>query len=537
MNKVLKKILFQRRKVLGVVLLLQIITLLTALITPYINGRFVDILVSSEEYKDVLSFSGVAFSISLLGILAGYIFRVIQLKLKNCISFDLNMKIIEHIQRIPIEKFEKYNSTYLNQRIRGDCEILTNFWISNFISAIMNIIILIAMSVLLCALNKSLFCVLLVFIPVYCMAYILLKQPLYSRGHDCTENSNMFVSKLNEMYERNREIKTDALFEQENNSVYIKFASYIYKVMRYNKLLFGFTSLDGTISLMFQIVVFLYGGKLVIQNNMTIGEFTMINSYFSMILETIKYYFELGQAYQVMKISKNRLQELLEIPVEINGRKLVSKVTKLEVKNVNYYFNDKRVYNKKLNFAINKSGIYGLVGKNGAGKTTLINILVGINNANIIGEVYINNLNTKDIDMYNLRQYNFSIMLQGINSIDITVEDYISKYITDAKINELKHDGKCKDIFFSKLFNLDNLMNKKICEVSSGERQMVQLFTKIYKNADVYIFDEPTSNVHPLLVEHIWVLMEYLKNAHKIVVIISHDKSIYNRFDSLIDLN
>ena len=259
---------------------------------------------------------------------------------------------------------------------------------------------------------------------------------------------------------------------------------------------------------MFQIVVFLYGGKLVIQNNMTIGEFTMINSYFSMILETIKYYFELGQAYQVMKISKNRLQELLEIPVEINGRKLVSKVTKLEVKNVNYYFNDKRVYNKKLNFAINKSGIYGLVGKNGAGKTTLINILVGINNANIIGEVYINNLNTKDIDMYNLRQYNFSIMLQGINSIDITVEDYISKYITDAKINELKHDGKCKDIFFSKLFNLDNLMNKKICEVSSGERQMVQLFTKIYKNADVYIFDEPTSNVHPLLVEHIWVLME-----------------------------
>lgn len=130
MNKVLKKILTQRGKVLGLVLLLQIFTSLTALITPYINGRFVDILVSSEKYKDVLNFSMVAFSISLFGILAGYIFRVIQLKLKNYISFDLNMKILEHIQRIPIEKFERYDSTYLNQRIRGDCETLTNFYTS-----------------------------------------------------------------------------------------------------------------------------------------------------------------------------------------------------------------------------------------------------------------------------------------------------------------------------------------------------------------------------------------------------------------------
>lgn len=537
MNKVLKKMLTQRSKTLCIVLLMQLFTSFITLVTPYINGRFVDILVSSEKYKDILSFSVIAFSISLIGILAGYIFRVIQLKLKNYISFDLNIKILEHVQKIPIEKFEGYDPTYLNQRIRGDCETLTGFWLSNFMSAIINILILVAMSILLFALNESLFCILLIFIPVYCIAYTLLKKPLYSRGYDCTESSNIFVSKLNEMYEQNREIKTDVLFEQENKGVYIKFFSYMYKVMRYNKLLFGFTSLDGIISLMFQIIVFLYGGKLVVQNNMTIGEFTMINSYFSMILETIKYYFELGQAYQVMKISENRLQELLGIPVEANGTKLVGKITKLEAKNVNYHFNNKQVYNKELNFIIDKAGIYGLVGKNGTGKTTLINILTGINNDNIIGEININNLNIKDIDMYNLRKYNFSIVLQGISGINITVRDYISKYITDTQISELRNNRICENIFFSELLNLDELMNKKICELSSGERQMVQLFTKVYKNVDVYIFDEPTSNVHPLLVEHIWKLMEELKKLNKIIIIISHDKSIYSRFDNLLDLN
>lgn len=537
MDKVLKKTMVQRGKALCIVFIMQIFTSLTALISPYINGRFVDVLVSSEKYKDILSFSVVAFSISFIGIIMGYIFRVIQLKLKNYISLDLNLKILEHVQRIPIEKFEKYDSTYLNQRIRGDCETLTGFWINNFMSAIINIFILVVMSILLLTLNESLFCILLIFIPVYCIAYILLKKPLYSKGRDCTESSNMFVSKLNEMYERNREIKTDVLFEQENEGVYIKFSSYVYKLMRYNKLLFGFTSLDGILSLMFQIIVFIYGGKLVIENNMTVGEFTMINSYFSMILETIKYYFELGQAYQAMKISKNRLKELLDIQVEANGAKFIDKITKLETKSVNYNFNNKQVYNKELNILIDKAGIYGIVGKNGTGKTTLINILAGINNDNIIGEIYINNLNIKDIDMYNLRKYNFSIMLQGTNSTNITVRDYISKYITDAQVSELKKDRVCSNIFFSELLNLDFLMNKKILEISSGERQMVQLFTKVYKNADIYIFDEPTSNVHPLLVDHIWMLMEELKNLNKIILIISHDKGIYSRFDNLVNLN
>lgn len=537
MNKLFREILCRRKKEIFLILFLQTLASLTTLITPYINGHFVDILVSSQEYQDILLFTAIAFIISFFGIMTGYIFRIIQLKTKGYMSFELNLKIIEHIQRIPIEKFEKYESTYMNQRIRGDCDTVTSFWISNFMSAIMNVIILVSMSTLLLSLNKALFLIIIIFIPIYCFIYNIMRKPLYIKGRESTESSNIFVSKLNELYERSREIKTDVLFELENKAMLNKFSTYMNIVLRYNKLLFGFTSLDGIISFLFQIIVFLYGGKLVIQKEMTVGEFTMINSYFSIILDAIKYYFLLGQSYQEMKISRNRIQELLDIDVESNGIEIISSVDKLEARNVNYSYNGKKVFKVGFNISIEKKGIYGFIGKNGIGKTTLVNILIGVNNDKLIGDVYINNLDTKKIDMYNLRKYKVSVMLQGTNSTNIVVSDYIYKYITKNEFDILRKDVICKKVFFSDLINLDHLMTMKISELSSGERQMVQLFTKVYKIADVYIFDEPTSNVNSLLVDKIWMLMEQLRSLEKIIIIISHDKNIYNKFDKCFDLN
>lgn len=537
MDKLFRETLYRRKKEIFIILFLQTLASLTTLIAPYINGRFVDVLVSSQEYRDILLFTAIAFFISFFGIMTGYIFRIIQLKVKSYMSFELNLKIIEHIQRIPIEKFEKFESTYMNQRIRGDCETVTNFWMSNFMSAILNVIILISMSILLIKLNRALFLIIIIFIPIYCFIYILMRKPLYVKGLESTESSNLFVSKLNELYERSREIKTDVLFDLENKAMFNKFSSYMNIVLRYNKLLFGFNSLDGIISLMFQIIVFLYGGKMVIQKDMTIGEFTMINSYFSIILESIKYYFLLGQTYQEMKISRNRIQELLDINLESNGIEVINRVDRLEARKVNYSYNSKNVFNIGFDINIDKKGIYGLIGKNGIGKTTLVNILVGINNDKLSGEVCINGLDTKKIDMYNLRKFKISLMMQGTNNTNIIVSDYIYKYITKDKFDLLREDDICNKVFFSDLFNLDFLMTKKISELSSGERQMVQLFTKVYKIADVYIFDEPTSNVHPLLIDNIWLLMEQLKNLEKIIIIISHDKCIYNKFDKCFDLN
>lgn len=64
------------------------------------------------------------------------------------------------------------------------------------------------------------------------------------------------------------------------------------------------------IAILFQSIMFVYGGICIINKQMSIGEFTMINTYFSLLLKTIKYYINYFKDYQDAKVSYQRVCEI-----------------------------------------------------------------------------------------------------------------------------------------------------------------------------------------------------------------------------------
>lgn len=69
-----------------------------------------------------------------------------------------------------------------------------------------------------------------------------------------------------------------------------EFQQYLPKVLKANRLSYFFSSTDSVISTLFQSVMFVFGGVQIIRNEMSIGEFLMINSYFSLMLKAVKYF-------------------------------------------------------------------------------------------------------------------------------------------------------------------------------------------------------------------------------------------------------
>jgi ATP-binding cassette subfamily C protein len=526
------------KKSIGAIIIIffaQLLAVSISMITPYFNGMFIDLLISVQDISEIYGFIMLLIFISLLGIAINFIYRLLLLKIKTHISFELNINVLKHLEKVPIEIFEKFNPTYLCQRVKGDSESIVSFWLSYVFTTFMNTFAIVIMLILLFKINFLLFVISLVFIPLYCIVYFLLKKPLYKKGLESTEASNKFYGEMNDLYLRNREIKTEVMFDNEINSLFFGFKSFMKKIMIYNKLVYAFSAADGLMSLCFQIVVFIVGGTQVISKKMTIGEYTMMNTYFSMILGMIKYYFELGQSYQMVQISVNRVKELYNISEEKNGNLIVPSVRSISLKDVNYKY-DRSVYQQKINLLINRPGIYAFTGKNGTGKTTLINTIIGINNLGLDGKVYFNELDLHDINMYQLRKTKISIMIQGGKLPSLSVRDYVFTRISEDKFNEIKHDNMCLTTFFSDAFNLTKLIDKNIQNLSSGEKQMVLLFSTIYKEADIYIFDEPTSNIHAKLIESIWSLLRKLSDSGKIVIIISHDRSLTNLCDNSFDM-
>lgn len=521
----------------GIVLFLQTFVIIISLIIPYLNGRFVDILIEATNFNDIIYFIELVVVMSIMGFIITYAYKVATSQINNRISYDLNIQVLRHLQRIHIEKFETFNPTYLNQRIKGDSENIVSFFIGNIASIFINLIAILFMLLLFLFVNKSLFIATIIFIPVYCLLYVYMKKPLYAKRLKSLEISNSFFGKMNDVYSRNREIKVKATSENELNDLNHEFKKYFKMIMNYLKLTFKFSATDEIVSLLFQIAVFIIGGSQVITKHMTIGEFTIMTTYFNIIIEKIKYYFELGQSYQSTKVSVDRINSLLSIEEEKNGSMILNNIENISLKNVNYQFGSNKLFLKNIEFEISRPGIYAFIGKNGSGKTTLMNMILGINKLSLSGKIYFNGIPTYEIDMYKLRKHSISAMMQNEKLPMMNVHEYIQTFFTEDKIAEIRKNKTYSNVFFSEKFNLVMLYEKELRNLSSGEKQMLQLFITYFKEADLYIFDEPTSNLHPILVKQISNLLYNLKTNGKYVFVITHESKQNIVYDKYFDMN
>ena len=166
-----------------------------------------------------------------------------------------------------------------------------------------------------------------------------------------------------------------------------------------------------------------------------------------------------------------------------------------------------------------------LLGLNGCGKTTLIKSLAGLFKT-IIGDIYYDDKNIKDINITD-RSKMIVYVPQKINGIDDVL---IGDYLTYGMVNSLKfyqspsEKDKEKVINMSKKLNIYHLINKKMGEVSGGERQIIYLCSALIQNTKVILLDEPTSSLD-LKNQHLILktLKEIAKEENKTIILSSHN--------------
>lgn len=535
MTKFLKSFLSQKILQLAILFSIQGVYIILNLLFPFLNGKFLDVLINADTLNNILDFIYVLSFIGIMDIFFSYTYKLLSLKIKSDISFLVNLSLIEHINKIFIEKFESFNPTYLNERIKEDSDAVVSFWIENSCYFIFNILSFIFITFILAKVNIIVMYSVFVFSVIYFIIYNIIKHPMFKVNKEMLEQSNSFFNNLNEIFLRNREIRTRSEYDKSSKFLNFEYNSLINKVLKFGKISFAFSSIDEFISLIFSIFIFIVGGTYVINKKLTIGEFTVISVYFSMILNIIKYFFNIGQEYQMAKGSLERLMEIKNLEKETNGVKSLKKISKIQLKNFNYKFNENILYKNDLNITFEKGNIYCLTGKNGCGKSTLINSIIGINKINKSGKILIENIEIDNLDMYELRKKNISYMPQKEFFRMLTVEEFI-KDTVNVDILKIKSNKLFEKLFFSEVLNLNDIVKKNVTNLSGGEKQLVSLVVTILKNSDIYVFDEPTSNLNNNLIEPFINYINYLANLQKTVIVISHDPKIINSIKNNIKL-
>lgn len=186
-----------------------------------------------------------------------------------------------------------------------------------------------------------------------------------------------------------------------------------------------------------------------------------------------------------------------------------------------------------LSLSIQDGEFVAICGTSGSGKTTLFNIISGIDRK-YEGDCYIDNVNIKTLsedEMTVKRRQKIGVIFQFFNLISsLTVEENVllSTELDGKKISEERLVEVLKEL---------DLMNKRNCfisELSGGQQQRVGIARVLLSDAEIILADEPTGNLDSNNTQIILDIFKKLKEKHKTLIVITHDKHVANTADRIV---
>ena len=180
-----------------------------------------------------------------------------------------------------------------------------------------------------------------------------------------------------------------------------------------------------------------------------------------------------------------------------------------------------------LNLHIRKGELMALVGENGAGKSTLIKLLLRFYDVEQ-GSVKIGGIDVKEMDPQELRN-RIGVLFQDYANYELSVRENVmmgrpNGVTDDTKVIKALQDSRSEWLVSKMANGLDSKVGRLFeggHDLSGGEWQRLALARIMYRNADIWILDEPTSSLDPEAEAAIFAeLKENLKG--RIGIVISH---------------
>jgi ABC-type bacteriocin/lantibiotic exporter with double-glycine peptidase domain len=211
-------------------------------------------------------------------------------------------------------------------------------------------------------------------------------------------------------------------------------------------------------------------------------------------------------------------------PLKKKNQSKIDKFKSIRLKNIYFRYPDKKNVIKNINLLIRKNDKICLFGPSGSGKTTLSNVILGFLKPTSGKIIYNDNESINFEDVVN-RNNIFGYVSQKVYLQNETIKKNIlfgSKF-NIKKFNKAIEISGLKEIISKKL---KNFINKKAGDkgdnLSGGQSQRVAISRAVYHNAEILVFDEPTSNLDDSSSQKIISFIK--RNKEYTFIIVSHDK-------------
>jgi ABC-type multidrug transport system fused ATPase/permease subunit len=209
---------------------------------------------------------------------------------------------------------------------------------------------------------------------------------------------------------------------------------------------------------------------------------------------------------------------------------------RLELRDISFGYTGRSEVFSKANLTVFKGSKVALTGKSGEGKTTLLLILLGfITHYN--GDLLIDGKKITAPAMRDILGY----VPQNPYLLDGSVLENIafgirSDQIDRAKVQSILRDLDLEQLVMSMPDKLDTTIGERGIKLSGGQRQRIAIARALYADADIFLLDEVTNQVHASVEQEILALIAQLSAQGKTIIMVTHKPVDPNFFDAIYHL-
>lgn len=453
---------------------------------------------------------------------------------------DMRNDLFSHIQTLDTKYFDETRTGHIMSRVVNDLREISELAHHGPEDLFLSGVMIIGSFIILLNIEWRLTLIIFAFVPIMIWFAIKKREKMSSAFRDVRKKIANVNSQLENSISGIRVAKSFANEEYEmrkffeGNREFKESREFAFKTMAE-----FFTGINFLSNLLNLLVVGV-GGIFVYNGSINLGDLIAYILYVNFFMQPIKRLTQFAQQFQLGMTGFERFIQILDIKPEIIDKKDALELKDIKgnivLKDITFSYNEKESVLKNINMSISSGKTVALVGPSGGGKTTLCHLIPRFYDVEA-GDIYIDDINIKDIAIRSLRQ-NIGLVQQDVFLFTGTIKDNILYGNPGANDDEIIDAAKNANIheFIMTLPNgYDTHIGEKGIKLSGGQKQRISIARVFLKNPPILILDEATSALDNESEIKIQKALEKLSEG-RTTLVIAHRLSTIRNADNIVVL-
>ncbi len=478
---------------------------------PWGSESAKDVIVNNFYYytQEILSQHGASFTLAMLAVAlvfmtllktgATYLSSYFIIPLRSGVVRDLRNSVYDKIVSLPIAFFTSERKGDVIARMSGDVTEVENSIMASLDMMFKNPVMIIVCLAMMITVSWQLTLFVLVLLPI--AGYVMGKvgKRLKRKSLEGQNQVGLIMSFLEETLSGLRIIKAfnaeDKVKKRFHDGTQ-KFYNISNNVARRQSLAHPMSELLGTTAI---AIVLWFGGTLILGgvSDINAAGFIYYMVIFYSIINPAKDLSKASYAIQKGLASMERVDKILSSENPIKDPKTPQTIKEfkgdIDYRDVTFSYGSAPVINN-VNLKIPAGATVALVGQSGSGKSTMADLLPRFYDVDS-GGIYVDGINIKDLNVYDLRSF-----MGNVNQEAILFNDSFYGNITFGvkeasmeQVEEAARIANAHDFIMETEDGYNTNIGDRGCKLSGGQRQRLSIARAILKNPPILILDEATS--------------------------------------------